>query len=110
MQPRVAVMEIDVDGGYLRRGRTPAVPVQAHLDFFVDDLADAEHRLVQLGATRPKHQPNRGNGLVVLLDPAGHPFCIRTREGVREDLLATDARLRLPGLVSPGDGQPQCSP
>ena len=98
------VIEVDADGGYLRLGAVllavrrlddyrppswpdPAVPVQVHLDFFVDDVADAEHRFVQLGATRPTHQPNRGNGLVVLLDPAGHPFCIGTREGVREDLL-----------------------
>jgi len=32
--------------------------------------------LVDLGATVPEFQPHREHNLVVLLDPAGHPFCI----------------------------------
>jgi hypothetical protein len=55
------------------------VPMQVHLDWFVDDLSEAEVLLHQHGATTPEHQPHRDSGLVVMLDPAGHPFCIGTR-------------------------------
>jgi hypothetical protein len=58
---------------------SPDVPLQIHLDFFVDDPNEAEMLLQQHGATSPEYQPNRENGLVVMLDPAGHPFCIATR-------------------------------
>ena len=49
-------------------------PKQFHLDFYVDDLADAESRALKLGATKPDFQPG-GDRYTVLLDPAGHPFC-----------------------------------
>ena len=49
-------------------------PQQLHLDFDVDDLAEAEARLLSLGATKPAHQPAPSR-FVVLTDPAGHPFC-----------------------------------
>ncbi|GAA4246381.1 VOC family protein [Dactylosporangium darangshiense] len=49
-------------------------PKQFHLDFYVDDLADAEARALKLGATKPDFQPG-GDRYTVLLDPAGHPFC-----------------------------------
>ena len=56
------------------------VPPQLHLDFSVDDLDTAEKQLHALGATTPEHQPNdRTRGLIVMLDPAGHPFCIAAR-------------------------------
>ncbi|MHA6761944.1 VOC family protein [Streptacidiphilus sp. PAMC 29251] len=56
------------------------VPLQMHLDFYVDDLDTAEKQLQAHGATTPEHQPNdRALGLIVMLDPAGHPFCIATR-------------------------------
>ena len=56
------------------------VPVQVHMDFSVDDLDAAEQQLHALGATTPEYQPHdRALGLVVLLDPAGHPFCIAQR-------------------------------
>ncbi|MEO3753855.1 VOC family protein [Streptomyces sp. B6B3] len=51
------------------------VPQQLHLDFAVDDLAEAETRLLELGADRPDHQPG-GDRWRVLTDPAGHPFCL----------------------------------
>ena len=50
-------------------------PQQFHFDFIVDDLDDAEAALTELGATRPRYQPDEGTWRV-LLDPAGHPFCI----------------------------------
>lgn len=62
------------------------VPTQFHLDFYVADLVEAEARLQSLGATTPEHQVHRDEVLVVMLDPAGHPFCIATRDGVPPEL------------------------
>jgi len=50
------------------------VPQQLHLDVTVDDLDTAEAAALELGATRHEHQP--GTTFRVLLDPAGHPFCL----------------------------------
>ncbi|MGC5028352.1 VOC family protein [Micromonospora sp. DT229] len=44
-----------------------------HLDFTADDLRMAEERAVALGATLPEQPDPRWR---VLLDPAGHPFCL----------------------------------
>jgi hypothetical protein len=52
-----------------------AVQKQAHLDLGVDDLDEAQARLVSLGAVEPDVQP-LPHKRRVLLDPAGHPFCI----------------------------------
>jgi catechol-2,3-dioxygenase len=57
----------------------PDVPMQMHLELSVDDVEEAEIRLQALGATTPEHQPHRAEGNVVMLDPAGHPFCIAAR-------------------------------
>ncbi|WP_370414091.1 VOC family protein [Streptomyces fradiae] len=54
-------------------------PQQLHLDFDVDDLAEAEARLLALGARRPEYQPDPER-FVVLTDPAGHPFCLSPRK------------------------------
>ncbi|HEU5476102.1 MAG TPA: VOC family protein [Actinophytocola sp.] len=51
-----------------------ASPKQFHLDLMVDDLDEAEARCLEAGATKADHQP--GTHWRVLLDPAGHPFCI----------------------------------
>lgn len=50
-------------------------PQQIHLDFAVDELDAAEARAVELGATRATVQPAPDRWRV-LLDPAGHPFCV----------------------------------
>jgi catechol-2,3-dioxygenase len=55
----------------------PTVPKQVHLDFGVDDLDAAQAELIALGATEPLTQPQPDRWRV-LLDPAGHPFCITT--------------------------------
>jgi predicted enzyme related to lactoylglutathione lyase len=47
---------------------------QFHLDLKVADIDAAEKVAVELGATVPEHQP--GETWRVLLDPAGHPFCL----------------------------------
>ncbi len=49
-------------------------PQQMHIDVMVDDLDSAEAAVLELGATRADHQP--GTTFRVLLDPAGHPFCL----------------------------------
>ncbi|MFI6824808.1 VOC family protein [Micromonospora sp. NPDC050187] len=51
------------------------VPQQFHLDLAVENLDEAEARLLELGAGRPAHQPNEDRWRV-LTDPAGHPFCL----------------------------------
>jgi hypothetical protein len=90
------VIKTDGDSAWLKVGgatvifrevagyRTPTwpsadVPMQIHLDFAVDDLGRVEKLLWQHGATTPEYQPHRDDGHVVMLDPAGHPFCIGTR-------------------------------
>lgn len=55
-----------------------AVPKQMHLDLAVDDLAQAEVEAISLGAVRAEVQP-APDRYVVLLDPAGHPFCLSTQ-------------------------------
>ncbi|WP_261555134.1 VOC family protein [Frankia tisae] len=51
------------------------VPQQFHLDFRVADLPAAIARAEELGATQASFQPG-GERWRVLLDPAGHPFCL----------------------------------
>ena len=59
--------------------RAPAWPnpngsKQYHLDVAATDIAEAEATAVGLGATVADPQP--GETWRVLLDPAGHPFCL----------------------------------
>jgi catechol 2,3-dioxygenase-like lactoylglutathione lyase family enzyme len=48
--------------------------MQLHLDIRVDDLAEGEARALALGAVLASYQPQ--DDVRVLLDPAGHPFCL----------------------------------
>lgn len=50
-------------------------PQQAHLDFDVDDLDAGERAVIGLGARKADVQPEP-DSFRVLLDPAGHPFCL----------------------------------
>jgi catechol 2,3-dioxygenase-like lactoylglutathione lyase family enzyme len=56
----------------------PAAPgeqrMQVHLDIAVDDLPAAVASAVAAGATEAEFQPQ--DHVRVLLDPAGHPFCL----------------------------------
>lgn len=54
------------------------VPKQIHLDFAVDDLAATERRALDAGAARAARQP-APDRFLVMLDPAGHPFCLSTQ-------------------------------
>jgi len=47
---------------------------QFHLDLAAEDIDAETERLVGLGATLAEPQP--GETWRVLLDPAGHPFCV----------------------------------
>ena len=51
---------------------------QFHFDLAVDDIDAAQSRAVALGATVPADQP--GDTWRVLIDPAGHPFCLTPKE------------------------------
>jgi hypothetical protein len=57
-------------------------PQQAHLDFIVNDLSEAEKLVVGLGATKAPFQPGSPASsqyeyeFIVFFDPAGHPFCL----------------------------------
>ena len=48
--------------------------MQLHLDLQVTDLEGAAQDAVALGATMAEFQPQED--VRVLLDPAGHPFCL----------------------------------
>ena len=51
-----------------------------HFEILVDDLDAAIAHAVAVGARVAEHQPSDRDqtGLRVLLDPAGHPFCLFT--------------------------------
>lgn len=54
---------------------TGDVPQQGHIDIDVADLDVAEQAVLRLGAEKAAVQP-RPDQFRVLLDPAGHPFCL----------------------------------
>ena len=63
------------------RYRAPVWPEQQggqdkmlHLDIEVDDLESAVAHALASGARLAEYQPQ--SGVRVLLDPAGHPFCL----------------------------------
>ncbi|MCW2777656.1 MAG: glyoxalase [Frankiales bacterium] len=58
----------------------PGQQQQMHLDVSVVDLDDAVARAVALGAVEAGHQA-AADRWRVLLDPAGHPFCLTTVTG-----------------------------
>jgi catechol 2,3-dioxygenase-like lactoylglutathione lyase family enzyme len=60
---------------YQRPSWPDGEPKQFHLDLTVEDLDAAESAALELGATKAEHQPEPDRWRV-LLDPAGHPFCI----------------------------------
>lgn len=45
-----------------------------HVDLWVDDLSDATEHAIAAGAALAEFQPQ--DDVRVLLDPAGHPFCL----------------------------------
>ena len=49
-----------------------------HLDIAVDDLRAGVAWALEAGATEAEYQPQEH--VRVMLDPAGHPFCLFTAE------------------------------
>ena len=76
---RLAVQQVD---GPLPRSTWPSheVPMQLHVDYAVPSLAELQRhrdRAVTLGAqVLLDRTDDDGEPLVVLADPAGHPFCL----------------------------------
>ena len=60
---------------------TGDTPKQMHFEWMVEDLVAAVDTLQALGAT-PADDQRQDGGLRVMLDPAGHPFCVATTTGV----------------------------
>lgn len=56
----------------------PGGDMQIHFEFLVPvgELDVQAARLVALGAEKSPHQDPDDPGLIVFLDPAGHPFCL----------------------------------
>jgi hypothetical protein len=48
--------------------------IMEHIDVFVDDLEAAVAWAVDAGAALAEYQPQKD--VRVMLDPAGHPFCL----------------------------------
>ncbi|HET7303339.1 MAG TPA: VOC family protein [Segeticoccus sp.] len=75
----VAYLAIQRNPDYVRPtwpGESGRQQMMLHLDFEVTDLEAETARAVSLGAELPDHQPQ--DDVRVLLDPAGHPFCLYT--------------------------------
>ena len=53
----------------------PNYPQQFHVDVMVDDIDEAEAKVLALGAT-PLPGDGEEDGFRVYADPAGHPFCL----------------------------------
>jgi len=77
---KVAIQRVDS----LPRSTWPSheIPMQLHMDFSVssrDELERQKERAIALGARVLLDRTEGPEGLYVLADPAGHPFCILTR-------------------------------
>jgi len=70
-------LSFQYEDGY-RRPVWPTSPdeqqMMIHLDIAVDDLEVAVARAIELGAAKADDQPQAD--VRVMLDPAGHPFCL----------------------------------
>ncbi|MGP2436721.1 VOC family protein [Streptomyces sp. JW3] len=70
-------LSFQTEPGYVRPvwpGRPDRQRMMVHLDIEVDDLAAETARAVAEGARLAEYQPQ--DAVRVLLDPAGHPFCL----------------------------------
>lgn len=75
----VAYLGVQLNRDYVRPvwpAKEGSQQMMLHLDFQVTDLEAETARAVSLGAELHEHQPQED--VRVMLDPAGHPFCIYT--------------------------------
>ncbi|MET7637711.1 VOC family protein [Streptomyces sp. NPDC005438] len=73
----VAYITFQFSAGYVPPvwpAQQDAQRITMHLDFEVTDLPTAVAHALELGAREADHQPQ--DNVRVLLDPAGHPFCL----------------------------------
>jgi hypothetical protein len=77
----LSTLNFEVESDYVRP-TWPSVAgqqqIMEHLDIAVEDLDQAVLWAEQLGATQAEFQPQED--VRVMLDPAGHPFCLFTNE------------------------------
>jgi hypothetical protein len=66
-----------------KRPTWPAAVAHVHFEWAVRDLDAAVARLLDLGASLAEHHDPKDLGMRVMLDPAGHPFCVMTTTSVR---------------------------
>ena len=59
----------------------PSRPQQVHVDVLVEDLDEAEPKVLALGATLLEGS-DKPIGFRVYADPVGHPFCLVTPQSV----------------------------
>jgi catechol 2,3-dioxygenase-like lactoylglutathione lyase family enzyme len=55
---------------------SPEVPLHSHFDYVVEDPHAVTQHLLPLGGSLAAHQDPNDPHLLVMLDPAGHPFCL----------------------------------
>ena len=73
----VAYLSVQLNPDYVRPvwpGSAGQQQMMLHLDFQVTDLQAETARAIALGAQLAEYQPQ--DSVRVLLDPAGHPFCL----------------------------------
>ncbi len=73
----LSTLNFEVEKAYIRPTWPSAAgeqQIMEHLDIAVDDLDKAVAWAEGLGATLAEHQPQKT--VRVMLDPAGHPFCL----------------------------------
>jgi catechol 2,3-dioxygenase-like lactoylglutathione lyase family enzyme len=68
------------------------VEKQMHFELMVDDLDGAVRALQHMGATLADYQRPDDGGVRVMLDPAGHPFCVATAADVTSVFLDEASR------------------
>ncbi len=61
----------------------PNAGAQVHFEWAVEDLDAALDWLQELGGSLAEHHDPDDLGMRVMLDPAGHPFCVMTTASVR---------------------------
>lgn len=75
--PGLMTINLEYEQGYVRPV-WPSTPgeqqIQTHLDLPVENLAAAEQHALEAGAVLAEFQPQKH--VRVMLDPAGHPFCL----------------------------------
>ncbi|MBM2620268.1 VOC family protein [Actinoplanes sp. LDG1-06] len=77
----LSTLNFEIEPDYVRPtwpSRPGEQQIMTHLDIAVDDLAAAVAWAEELGAVPADHQPQ--SDVRVMLDPAGHPFCLFTND------------------------------